>query len=137
MPAGRADSIFSWADLRRGGNTTKIAAWVRLLSSVGVNAIAPQDVNWDQRNNYLDHLDEVAALGPLLRKYAIRLFWTPNFLLAPNRSTADALFKAVPDFGGYLYTDVDTRCQPFFFPRRFSAILIPTRADFVPTIVGR
>ena len=44
MPAGRADSIFSWADLRPGGNTTKITAWVRLLSSAGINAIAPQDV---------------------------------------------------------------------------------------------
>ena len=38
----------------------------------------------------------------LLRRYAIRLYWTPNFLLAPLQSTADALYGAVPDFGGYL-----------------------------------
>ena len=39
-------------------------------------------------------------MGKLVRSWGIRLFWTPNYQLAPI--AADALFKAVPDFGGYL-----------------------------------
>ena len=41
-------------------------------------------------------------LGDLLRAYAIRLYWTPNYLLAGEQATADALYSAVPDLGGYL-----------------------------------
>ena len=67
---GRADSIFSWEDLRRGGNATfRIRGWARLLASVGVNAIAPQDVNYHERNNYLNHLAELPALAAILRGY--------------------------------------------------------------------
>ena len=42
------------------------------------------------------------TLGTILRAYAIRLFWTPNYLLAPQQSVADKLYQAVPDFGGFL-----------------------------------
>ena len=56
---GRGDSIFSWADLKKGkadptGPATKrMRDWARLLASVRVNAIAPQDVNWAEDNNYV------------------------------------------------------------------------------------
>ena len=107
--AGRGGSIFSWADLQAGltegpagPSTKRIRDWARLLSAVGINAIAPQDVNWAEENNYLKHLDVLPVLGDVLRAYAIRLYWTPNYLLAAEQSTADALFNAVPDLGGYL-----------------------------------
>ena len=100
---GRSDSIFSWEDLRQGGTALdRIKGWARLLASVGINAIAPCDVNYDERNNFLNHLGELAVLGAVLRPFAIRLYWTPDYLLAPLQSTADALYTAVPDFGGYL-----------------------------------
>ena len=50
----------------------------------------------------LKHLDVLPVLGDLLRAYAIRLYWTPNYLLAGEQATADALYSAVPDLGGYL-----------------------------------
>ena len=103
---GRADSLFSWDDLKGGagaGNAAQtINDWARLLASVRINAVAPQDVNWDGRDNFLQHLDRLPAFGAILRKYAIRVYWTPNFLLAPLAATADALYAAIPDFGGYL-----------------------------------
>ena len=107
--ADRTDSLFSWGDLEAPppapGNSTGLAtlrAWARLLASVGINGLAPQDVNWFEPNNYLKHLTGVAALGSVLREYAIKLYWSPNYLLAPQQAVADALFAAVPDFGGYL-----------------------------------
>ena len=39
-------------------------------------------------------------MGKLVRQWGIRLYWTPNYQLAPT--AADALYAAVPDFGGYL-----------------------------------
>lgn len=53
-------------------------------------------------NNFLNHLTEVETLGTILRAYAIRLFFTPNYILAPQQEVADKLYTAVPDFGGYL-----------------------------------
>ena len=104
--ADREDSLFSWADLRDpSGNSTTLAtitAWARLLASVGINALAPQDVNWFEPNNFLLHLPELTVLGSVLRRFAIRLFWTPNYELAPLPAVADSLYAAVPDFGGYL-----------------------------------
>eukprot|EP01043_Picozoa_sp_COSAG02_P022672 COSAG02_NODE_1185_length_14007_cov_52.908398_7_plen_982_part_00 len=106
--SGRGDSIFSWADLRAadGKHTApsmkRIRDWARLLAAVGINAIAPQDVNWAEDNNYLRHLDVLPVLGDAFRAYAIRLYFTPNYLLAAEQTTADALYRAVPDFGGYL-----------------------------------
>ena len=102
--ADRSDSLFSWSDLQNNSSnaTTVIRAWARLLASVGINALAPQDVNWFEPNNFMQHLPEVKVLGDILRAFAIRLFWTPNYELAPQQQVADAVYEAVPDFGGYL-----------------------------------
>jgi hypothetical protein len=43
---------------------------------------------------------DVKVLGDVLRKYAVRLFWTPNFLVSALPTTADSLYEQVPDFGG-------------------------------------
>jgi hypothetical protein len=103
--ADRSDSIFSWADLKAGpaaNSTARIRAWARLLASVCINSLAPQDVNWFESSNFLLHLAEVKTLGTILRGYGIRLFFTPNYLLASEPGVADKLYEAVPDFGGYL-----------------------------------
>ncbi|NQV35791.1 MAG: hypothetical protein HQ515_24075, partial [Phycisphaeraceae bacterium] len=52
---GRDDSIYSWEELRTGDHKL-IRDWVRLLASAGWNAICPSEVNWDYRDNFLDHL---------------------------------------------------------------------------------
>ncbi|MEX0686740.1 MAG: alpha-glucuronidase family glycosyl hydrolase [Balneolales bacterium] len=97
----RYHSIFSWEDLRTG-ETKRIEDWARLLASAGWNAIAPSEINWESRNNFMNHLDEVEVLADILRNYGIQLFWSPSYLHALNESTAKSLYARVPDFGGYL-----------------------------------
>ena len=98
---GRDDSIFSWEELRTG-DTQRIRDWVRMLASCGWNALCPSEINWHYRNNFLAHLDEVETLANICRDYGIQLYWSPNYLLALDQKTADALYTRVPDFGGYL-----------------------------------
>ncbi len=97
----RSNSIYSWDELRRG-DTRRIRDWARLLASAGWNAVCPTEINWEFRNNFLEHLDEVKTLAGIFRSYGIRLYWSPNYLLALRKETADRLYAAVPDFGGYL-----------------------------------
>ena len=97
----RYNSIFSWEDLSTG-NTKLIEDWARLLASAGWNAICPTEMNWQEQNNYLHHLNEVEKLAEIFRQHGIKLYWSPNYLLALNKATADSLYARVPDFGGYL-----------------------------------
>ncbi|MHC4502482.1 MAG: alpha-glucuronidase family glycosyl hydrolase, partial [Planctomycetota bacterium] len=99
--ADRYNSIYSWDELR-SGDTRRIEGWARLLASAGWNAVCPTEINWRYQNNFLNHLAETKTLATILRKYGIRLYWTPNYLLAQDPATAEALYAAVPDFGGYL-----------------------------------
>ncbi|MBU2493131.1 MAG: hypothetical protein KJ571_10945 [Bacteroidetes bacterium] len=97
----RYNSIYSWEDLRTG-NTKLIEDWARLLASAGWNAICPTEINWQAQNNFLEHMDEVVTLAKILRNYGIKLYWSPNFLLALDQATADTLYNRIPYFGGYL-----------------------------------
>jgi alpha-glucuronidase len=97
----RANSIYSWEELRRG-DTRRIRDWARLLASAGWNAVCPTEINWEFRNNFLDHLEEVKTLAGIFREFGITLYWSPNHLLALRPETADRIYAAVPDFGGYL-----------------------------------
>ncbi len=98
---GRDDSIFSWEELRTG-DTKLIRDWVRMLASCGWNALCPSEINWHYRNNFLEHLDEVEKLADICRDYGVKLYWSPNYLLALDQKTADTLYARVPDFGGYM-----------------------------------
>jgi alpha-glucuronidase/polygalacturonase len=98
---GRNDSIYSWEELRTG-DTKLIRDWVRMMASVGWNAICPSEVNWHYCDNFLEHLDEVEVLAGILRDYGMKLYWSPSYLLALEQETADQLYARVPDFGGYM-----------------------------------
>jgi alpha-glucuronidase len=98
---GRDDAIFSWEELRTG-ETRVIRDWVRMLASAGWNALCPSEVNWNYRDNFLLHLDEVETLAGILRDYGMKLYWTPSYLIALDPAAADSLYSRVPDFGGYM-----------------------------------
>jgi len=98
---GRDNSIYSWEELRTG-DTKLIRDWVRMMSSAGWNAICPSEVNWCYRDNFLEHIDEVEILADICRDYGITLYWSPSYLLALEKETADAIYARVPDFGGYM-----------------------------------
>ena len=97
----RYNSIYSWEELKNG-DTKLIEDWARLMASAGWNAICPTEINWQEQNNFLHHLDEVVKMAEIFRNYGIKLYWSPNYLLALNQTTADSLYARVPDFGGYL-----------------------------------
>lgn len=99
--SNRYNSIYSWEDLK-SGNTKMIKDWARLMASAGWNAICPTEINWQEQNNFLNHMDEVVKLAAILRDYGIKLYWSPNYLLALDKSTADTIYTRIPDFGGYL-----------------------------------
>jgi len=99
--SNRYNSIYSWEDIRNG-TTKHIEEWARFMASAGWNAICPTEINWQEQNNFLNHMDEVVVLAQIFRNYGIKLYWTPNYLLALKKSTADTLYKRIPDFGGYL-----------------------------------
>ncbi|HKI88624.1 MAG TPA: glycosyl hydrolase family 28 protein [Draconibacterium sp.] len=98
---GRYNSLFSWKELANG-NTMIIRDWARMMASAGWNAICPSEVNWNFRDNFLNHLDEVEKLADIFRDYGIKLYWSPSYILALDPATADSLYARVPDFGGYL-----------------------------------
>jgi alpha-glucuronidase/polygalacturonase len=98
---GRNNSIFSWKELANG-DTKIIRDWARMMASAGWNAICPSEVNWDFRDNFLEHLNEVEKLAAIFRDYGIKLYWSPSYILALDPATADSLYARVPDFGGYL-----------------------------------
>ncbi|MBT6766671.1 MAG: hypothetical protein HOA90_19245, partial [Prolixibacteraceae bacterium] len=97
----RDNSIFSWKELA-DGDTKLIRDWARMMASAGWNAICPSEVNWDYRDNFLDHLDEVEILAGILRDYGMKLYWSPSYLIALDPAAADSLYSRVPDFGGYM-----------------------------------
>jgi alpha-glucuronidase/polygalacturonase len=98
---GRYNSLFSWEELANG-DTEIIKDWARMMASAGWNAICPSEVNWNFRDNYLDHLNEVEKLADIFRDYGIKLYWSPSYILALDPATADRLYARVPDFGGYM-----------------------------------
>jgi alpha-glucuronidase len=121
------------AELRR------IGAYARLLASVGINAVAINNVNVHAAETRLiadEMLPDVARLAAVLRAWGIRLFLSVNYaapLSLSGLDTADpldprvaafwaerarAMYRAVPDFGGWLVkADSEGRPGPFTYGR--------------------
>lgn len=119
--------------------SSRLTAYARLLASVGINAVAINNVNVHGEESYFitpKHLADLAALAERFRGYAIRLFLSVNFaspVEIGGLSTADPLDEAVqawwqeqaaliysyiPDFGGFVVkADSEFRPGPFTYGR--------------------
>jgi alpha-glucuronidase len=117
----------------------RVASYARLLASIGVNAIAPNNVNVHATETRFitdPYLPDLARLAGVLRPWGIRLFVSVNFAsplslgeldtadpLDPRvaawwKARADAIYRAVPDFGGFLVkADSEGRPGPFSYGR--------------------
>ncbi|ACV57124.1 alpha-glucuronidase [Alicyclobacillus acidocaldarius] len=117
----------------------RVRDYARLLASVGVNAIAINNVNvHETETRFLTeaHLPGVARLADVFRPYGIRVFLSINFAspvdlgdlptadpLDPRvedwwRATADRIYRHIPDFGGFLVkADSEFRPGPFTYGR--------------------
>ncbi|MBE7561271.1 alpha-glucuronidase [bacterium] len=114
--AGR--SIFRWDQLPIGDS--RYTDYARMLASVGINAIAVNNVNAAVEVLRSDMLEKAAVLAEHFREYGITLYLSVNFA-SPMRlgglSTADPadpavqgwwkakaaeIYRLIPDFGGFL-----------------------------------
>jgi alpha-glucuronidase len=115
--AGR--SLWQWNELP-DKLSPRYADYARANASIGLNAVAINNVNADHRILDAEYLRKVAALADVFRPYGIRLYLSANFA-APRRlgglTSADPLdkdviawwkakageiYKLIPDFGGFL-----------------------------------
>lgn len=133
--AGR--SIF-YRNNRVTDDLERVREYARLLASVGINAIAINNVNVHAVETRLisDFLPDVARLAAIFRAYAVKLFLSVNYastLEIGGLDTADPLdaavcdwwkaaasrvYAAIPDFGGFLVkADSENRPGPFTYGR--------------------
>ena len=94
--------------------------YARANASIGINGVALTNVNANARVLTAEYLTKVAALANVLRPYGIRIFLTARFsapielgglktadpldpaVRAWWKRKADEIYKAVPDFGGFV-----------------------------------
>ncbi len=115
--AGR--SLWQWSELP-DKLSPRYADYARANASIGLNAVAINNVNADFRILSAEYLHKVAALAEVFRPYGIRLYLSANFA-APKRfgdlatadpldkdvvawwkAKADEIYALIPDFGGFL-----------------------------------
>jgi alpha-glucuronidase len=115
--AGR--SLWQWNELPEKIDGRYID-YARANASIGINAVAINNVNADYRILSAEYLRKVAALADAWRPYGLRMYLSAKFA-APKRlgglSTADPLdagaaawwkakaeeiYNLIPDFGGFL-----------------------------------
>jgi alpha-glucuronidase len=118
---------------------TRIRDYARLLASVGINAIAINNVNVHHYETMLitdTYLPEVARIADVFRVYGIRTFLSINYaspIEVGGLPTADPLdpdvkqwwkeiaaniYRHIPDFGGFLVkADSEFRPGPFTYGR--------------------
>mgnify|MGYP000894236412 FL=1 len=134
--AGR--SIF-YANGEIAPNPARIRDYARLLASVGVNGVAINNVNVHERETKFvtePDLTRIAEVAGIFRAYGIRTFLSINFAapveldglptadpLDPSvqrwwKERAAAIYRHIPDFGGFLVkADSEFRPGPFTYGR--------------------
>lgn len=86
-------SIYDWEAIGKG-DTKRYTDFARANASIGINAIAINNVNADPRILKREYLEKVAVLADIFREYNIRLFLSANYAspLQPS-ATPDVMKK--------------------------------------------
>jgi alpha-glucuronidase len=135
---GYAGGSLFFADGEVRDDLTRVEDYARLLSSVGITAVALNNVNVHRVEATLltDRLPGLARLAAAFRRFGVRLWLSVDFaapitlgglptsdpLDADVRAwwaaTTRAVYEAVPDFGGYLVkADSEHRPGPHAYGR--------------------
>jgi alpha-glucuronidase len=112
-------SLWQWNDLPET-LSPRYADYSRANASIGINAVAINNVNADFRILTAEYLHKVAALADVWRPYGIRMYLSANFA-APKRlgglptadpldktvaawwkTKVDEIYQLIPNFGGFL-----------------------------------
>ncbi|MCH5252003.1 MAG: alpha-glucuronidase [Lachnospiraceae bacterium] len=113
--------------------------YVRLMASIGINAIVINNVNVHEKETYLitdTYLEQVKQYADLFGRYGIRLFTSVNFAAPMElagfdncdplnesvaqwwKKTAKHIYEVIPKFGGFLVkADSEGRPGPFTYDR--------------------
>lgn len=131
------ESIF-WQDGHLSRDLTRLRDYARLLCSIGINAICPNNVNVDRAATHLitDQADELAVLSELFADFGIAVYVAVNFaapvtlgdletadpadqrVVAWWNATCDRLYRRVPGLAGFLVkADSEGRVGPFSYGR--------------------
>lgn len=117
----------------------RLEMYARLMASIGINAVAINNVNVHRSETeliYPQRLRNLAEIAAVLRSWGVKLFLSVNFaapLTMGELDTADPLdprvvawwekraqviWKAIPDFGGFVVkADSEGRPGPFTYGR--------------------
>lgn len=112
-------SLWSWSALP-GRVDPRVAEYARANASIGINGAVLNNVNANPQALTPEGLAKAAAIADVLRPYGLRVYLSASFA-APKtigglgtadpldpavakwwRDTADAAWRAIPDFGGFL-----------------------------------
>ncbi|GGF81061.1 xylan alpha-(1-_2)-glucuronosidase [Paenibacillus albidus] len=136
---GYAGHSFFYKHNRFLDNPQRLRDYARMMSSVGINAIAVNNVNvHEQETLFISpaYLPDISNIADIFRVYGIRLYLSVNFaspLQGGELGTADPLdpevrswwrgkaagiYAAIPDFGGFVVkADSENRPGPFTYGR--------------------
>ncbi|MFC3800810.1 alpha-glucuronidase family glycosyl hydrolase [Cohnella sp. GCM10012308] len=136
---GYAGGSLFFNDGRLGERMDRIRDYARLTASIGINAVAVNNVNVHAEETRLlapERLDDVARVADVLREYGIALYLSVNFaapielgglvtadpldpaVAAWWRDTTDEVCRRIPGFGGYVVkADSEHRPGPFTYGR--------------------
>ena len=121
-------SLWDWNTLPHISND-RYTDFARASASIGINAIAINNVNADPKFITKEYLNKIAVLADIFRAYGIKLFLSVNYaspIALGNLKTADpenfevkewwknrvdVIYSKIPDFGGFL-VKADSEGQP-------------------------
>src|SRR5438093_49942 len=128
-------SIF-WENGHAREDLTRVSDYGRMLASLGINGCSINNVNADTRLLSSDLIPQVAQIAEAFRPWGVRValavdFGSPKSLgglntydpLDPDviawwKSKADEIYRAIPDFGGFvLKADSEGRVGPSTYGR--------------------
>ncbi len=128
-------SIF-WENGKARQDLTRVADYGRLLASLGIDGCSINNVNAEPKTLTAEFLPQIGRIAAALRPWGVRVVLAVDFgspqaigglptfdpldaqVAAWWKSTADAIYQAIPDFGGFvLKADSEGRVGPSTYGR--------------------
>jgi len=112
-------SLWNWDELPQRVDP-RLIDYARANASIGVNGTVLNNVNANARILSAEYIEKVAAIANVFRPYGIRVYLSARFsapmelgklptadpldatVIAWWKQKADEIYKAIPDFGGFL-----------------------------------
>jgi alpha-glucuronidase len=112
-------SLWNWDELPKRIDP-RLIDYARANASIGINGTVLNNVNANARILSAEYIEKVAAIANVFRPYGIRVYLSARFsapmelgklptadpldqsVIAWWKQKADEIYKAIPDFGGFL-----------------------------------